>query len=230
MTMPIQKSKCSVAVDCVIFGYAQEKLNVALIERKNTPFVGKWALPGGFVEGNETVEQAAFRELEEETGIRGLYLEQFHVFSEPYRDPRGRVITVGFFALISSENSTLIATQDASQAQWFPLYNIPHLAFDHEAIYAKAIDALRNAVSAKPLVFELLPKEFTLTSLQNIYEQIFDSKIDKRNFRKKVQKINFIQETQKLTKGGKFRPAKLYQFNKKRYLENKTITVLSPTK
>ncbi len=215
------KNKYVLTVDCVVFGYADDRLSVALIARKNEPFAGRWALPGGFLEGNETVEQTAIRELEEETGIHGFYLEQFHVFSEPYRDPRGRIITVGFFALIPSDKITLTATQDAAQARWFPIYTIPQLAFDHDTLYAKAINALRDAVITKPLVFELLPKEFTLSALQNIYEQIFDLKLDKRNFRKKVQKTDFIQQTTKTTRGGKYRPARLYQFNKKRYLENK---------
>lgn len=218
-----------ISVDCVIFGYANYKLSVALIERKNPPFEGSWALPGGFLEGNETVEQAAIRELEEETGISEFYLEQFHVFSEPYRDPRGRIITVGFFALVPSDKITLKATQDATRAQWFSVYDIPRLAFDHEAIYAKAIDSLRRAVTIQPIAFELLSKAFTLSALQNIYEQIFDVKIDKRNFRKKIQKLDFIQETT-LTVGGKYRPAQLYQFNKKRYLENKMISILLPPK
>ena len=213
-------------VDCVVFGYADNIVHIALIKRKNPPFIGMWALPGGFLEGAETVEEAARRELKEETGIAGCVLEQFHVFSDLHRDPRGRVITLGLFALIKSEDSVLIATNDAEQAQWFPLYDIPPLAFDHEAIYAHAIDALRRAITIKPLLFELLPKEFTLSELQNIYEQIYDRTLDKRNFRKKVQKMDFIQETKNITQGNNSRPARLYTFNKKRYLtlSKNTIT------
>lgn len=214
-----QRTVYALSVDCVIFGYKDEVLHVALIERKKQPFKGDWALPGGFVEGDETVEQAALRELQEETGIHDIYLEQFHVFSKPDRDPRGRVITVAFFALINSEHTDLSATEDAAQAQWYPAYDIPQLAFDHEIIYEKAVDALRIAATIKPIVFELLPKNFTLTQLQRLHEQIFGEELDKRNFRKKIEKLTYIQETKQTTQGNKHRPAKLYQFNKKRYLK-----------
>lgn len=220
------RSHYALAVDCVIFGYAQGKLKVALIERKNEPFKGSWALPGGFVEGDETVEQAAARELQEETGVHDIYLEQFHVFSEPQRDPRGRVITVAFFALIAADKIELEATADAADAQWFYAYDVPNLAFDHAQMYGKALEALRNAVGMKPLVFELLPKHFTLTMLQQLYEQIFGTTLDKRNFRKQVAELNFVQETKHMTKGGQHRPAKLYRFDVKRYKKShKNITI-----
>jgi 8-oxo-dGTP diphosphatase len=210
-------------VDCIIFGYTDSQLKVALIERKKPPFVGSWALPGGFLEDDETVEEAAFRELKEETGICNIYLEQFHVFSNPERDPRGRVITVALFALIPSDKIELVATQDAAQAKWFPAYKLPRLAFDHDEIYEKALEALRIAITIKPLVFELLPKQFTLTMLQNLYEQILGKPIDKRNFRKKFLKMGFILETKRITKGCTNRPAKLYKFNKTIYLKNNNI-------
>lgn len=211
------------AVDCVIFGYANNELKVALIERKKPPFVGSWALPGGFLEGDETVEEAATRELKEETGLHDIYLEQFHVFSMPERDPRGRVITIAFFALINSEKIELVATQDAARAQWFPAYKLPKLAFDHGEIYKKALDALRTSATIKPLIFELLPEQFTLTALQNAYEQIFGSVMDKRNFRKKLLKMDFIQQTNKTTEGSQHRPARLYQFNRKLYIKNNNL-------
>jgi len=212
-----------VSIDCVIFGYDAAELQVALIERKQPPFVGQWALPGGFLVDDETVEQAALRELQEETGLHDIYLEQFHVFSKPDRDPRGHVITVGFFSLISSDKIELVATADAAQAQWFPAYKIPKLAFDHDEIYTKALEALRSAITLKPLIFKLLPKEFTISMLQNLYEQIIGCDVDKRNFRKKLLKEDFIQETTKTTEGGQHRPARLYKFNKSRYLKNHTI-------
>ncbi|MEM1283540.1 MAG: NUDIX domain-containing protein [Chlamydiota bacterium] len=212
-----RRSSYALSVDCIIFGYTQSKLQVALIQRRKPPYKRKWAIPGGFVEGEETVEEAAFRELQEETGLRDLYLQQFHVFSQPDRDPRGRVITVAFFALIDADQFKLVASEDASRAVWWATDDLPHLSFDHDIIYEEALKALRIAIKNQPLAFELLPKNFTLTQLQLLYEEVFDLKIDKRNFRKKVAKMNFIQETGKLTKGAKHRPAMLYTFNQKKY-------------
>jgi 8-oxo-dGTP diphosphatase len=220
MAMLNNRTHYPLTVDCVIFGYDGIELKVALIERKKPPFAGNWALPGGFLIGNETVEQAAHRELQEETGIHDVYLEQFHVFSKPERDPRGHVITIAFFALIASDKIELVATEDAANAQWFSAYKIPKLAFDHDDIYTKALESLRIAITIKPLVFKLLPKYFTLTMLQNLHEQILGTSIDKRNFRKKILKDDFIQETKKTTRGGQHRPARLYIFNEARYLKN----------
>jgi 8-oxo-dGTP diphosphatase len=206
-----------ISVDSVIFGYTEGELKVALIERRKNPFAGMWAIPGGFMEGNETVEETALRELKEETGITDIYLEQFHVFNKPGRDPRGPTITIALFALINSDRCHLIASEDAAKAKWWPAYRLPPLAFDHDEIYAKALEALRIALRTRPLAFELLPKEFTLTHLQDLYEQVFDIKLDKRNFRKKVAKMDFIQATENKTAGERHRPALLYQYDPKRY-------------
>lgn len=206
-----------ISVDSVIFGYTEEGLKVALIERKNFPFAGMWAIPGGFMEGDETVEETALRELKEETGIEDVYLEQFHVFSKPKRDPRGRTITVALFALIRADECHLVATQDAASAKWWPAYSLPSLAFDHNAVYAKALEALRVALRTRPVVFELLPKQFTLSNLQKIYEQVFGITLDKRNFRKKIAKMDYIKPTGFRTQGGRRRPAMLYQYDSKRY-------------
>ena len=207
-----------ISVDSVIFGYSEGQLKIALIERKTEPFKGMWAIPGGFMEGEETIEETARRELEEETGVRDVYLEEFGVFSERGRDPRGPTITVALFALIDSTKCTLTATEDASQAKWWEAYAIPHLAFDHNKIYQKALESLRRAFKTRPIAFELLPKEFTLTQLQNLYEQVFRIKIDKRNFRKKVLKMDYIVQTKK-TVGGRHRPAKLYKYDPKLFEE-----------
>ena len=206
-----------VSVDSVIFGYTEGELKVALIKRKNPPFVGMWAIPGGFMEGNETVEETACRELKEETGLDKIYLEQFHVFNKPGRDPRGLTLTVAFFALINASQCRLFASDDAAKAKWWPAYKMPALAFDHDEIYAKALESLRAALRTRPLAFELLPKQFTLTHLQDLLEQVFAIKLDKRNFRKKVSKMNFIRATKKKTSGQRHRPAQLYRYDPKLY-------------
>lgn len=208
-----------ISVDSIVFGYAEGKLRVALIERKKDPFRGMWALPGGYMEGSETIEETALRELKEETGIENIYLEQFHVFDNPEQDPRGRSITIAFFALINSDQYRLIASEDAAKAKWWPVYEVPPLAFDHDEIYAKALEALRNALRTRPLAFELLPKEFTLAHLQNLYEQIFGINFDKRNFRKKIAKMDFIKPSGNKTVGGRQRPAILYSYDPDRYTQ-----------
>ncbi len=214
-----ERSHYPISVDSVVFGYSEGKLKVALIERNKSPFKGMWAIPGGFMEGNETVEETALRELSEETGIKNIYLEQFHVFNKPGRDPRGPTVTIALFALIKSEQCHLIASEDAAKAKWWPAYNLPALAFDHDEIYAKSLEALRVALRTRPLAFELLSKEFTLTNLQNLYEQVFDISLDKRNFRKKIGKMEFIKPTKNKTERGRQRPALLYKYDSKCYTQ-----------
>ena len=190
-----------ISVDSVVFGYAERKLMVALIQRKKTPFIGMWAIPGGFMEGNETVEETALRELKEETGIDNVYLEQFHVFNKPGRDPRGPTVTIALFALVNYEQYSLHATEETAKAIWWPAYEIPHLAYDHNEIYDRALQALRVALRTRPLAFALLPKKFTLTQLQDLSEQVFKISLDKRNFRKKIAKMDFIRKSGKKTSG-----------------------------
>jgi 8-oxo-dGTP diphosphatase len=214
------------SVDCLVFGYNEGELKMALIKRQKQPFKGMWAIPGGFLEKGETLEDAALRDLKEETGISNIYLESFGVFSELNRDPRGRVISVAFFALVNPVHFHLQAQADAEKACWFTLHELPKLAFDHEHIYAKGIQALQRAIIERPLAFELLPQEFTLTQLQMIYERILNRSIDKRNFRKRVLKVPYIQESGKTTRGGRQRPAKLYVFNPKLYSKSKFENIL----
>jgi 8-oxo-dGTP diphosphatase len=214
-----KRSLYPLTVDCVVFGYDEGMLKIALIERKTDPFKGMWAIPGGFMEDNETAEETALRELKEETGMENIFLEQFHTFSSHERDPRGRTITIAFFALINSEKYHLTASADASKAKWWPAYDIPPLAFEQKEMYEVALQGLRIAIKTRPLAFELLPKLFTLTQLQNLYEQVFNIRIDIRNFRRKVRKMTFISATHQRQEGKQHRPALLYQYDPKLYKE-----------
>ncbi len=207
-----------VTVDIIIFTVMNDDLRVLLIRRGIEPSKGKWALPGGFVRIKESLEEAALRELEEESGVKNVYLEQLYTFGAPKRDPRGRVITVSYFALINESQATkqkLKASADAANAKWFPAYNLPKLAFDHEQILEYGIQRLKWKLEYTTLAFKLLSKEFTLTQLQTVYEIVLHRKLDKRNFRKKISSLDLVEETGKLTEGVAHRPAKLYRCKKK---------------
>lgn len=217
--MSSKRSLYPLTVDCVVFGYDEGKLKVALIERKTDPFQGKWAIPGGFMEGDETAEETALRELKEETGMENIFLEQFHTFTSHGRDPRGRTITIAFFALVNSDKYHLTASEDAAKAKWWSAYEIPPLAFKQSEMYEMALQALRVAMNTRPLAFELLPQLFTLTQLQNLYEQVFNVKIDIRNFRRKVKKMTYICATNQKQEGKQHRPASLYQYDSSLYKE-----------
>ncbi len=203
--------KPSVTTDIVIFTIRDEQLQVLLIERGMPPFEGDWALPGGFVDLSEDLTTGALRELEEETGVRDVYLEQLYTFGNPDRDPRGRVITVAFFALIPSERIELKASTDARDARWFAIDNVPALAFDHRAILDKARARLVAKLNYSTVAFQLLPERFTLSDLQKIYETIRGEPMDKRNFRKWVQSLNVVEETAERRSAGRQRPAMLYR-------------------
>lgn len=206
----------ALTVDCVVFGL-DEELQVLLIRRGLEPFVGKWALPGGFVHVDESLEQAALRELEEETGLRKLYLEQLYTFGAVDRDPRERVVTVAYYALVKLSEHKVRAATDAADAAWFALTDLPELAFDHEEILELAIARLRAKVRYQPIGFELLPKKFTLTQLQRMYEIILERKLDKRNFRKKILGMDLLVELDEVQKDVAHRAARLYKFDPRRY-------------
>lgn len=206
----------ALTVDCVVFGL-DEELQVLLIRRGLEPFVGKWALPGGFVHVDESLEQAARRELEEETGLRKLYLEQLYTFGAVDRDPRERVVTVAYYALVKLSEHKVRAATDAADAAWFALTDLPELAFDHEEILELAIARLRAKVRYQPIGFELLPKKFTLTQLQRMYEIILERKLDKRNFRKKILGMDLLVELDEVQKDVAHRAARLYKFDPRRY-------------
>ena len=216
--------KPSVAVDCVVFGLDDaQKLKVLLIQRGVTPYQDKWALPGGFVRLDESIEAAAVRELKEETGIDKVFLEQLYTFGEVDRDPRDRVITVAYYALINIREYIVKAQTDAKNAEWFFVERLPTLAFDHEKILEIAKQRLKGKLRYQPIGFELLPAKFTLTQLQRLYETVLEEKIDKRNFRNKILKMKLLVDIGEMQAGVSHRPAKLYQFDKKRYQELKQI-------
>ena len=211
--------RAALTVDCVVFGLdlEEENLKVLLIQRDMEPYAGKWALPGGFVNINETLDDAALRELTEETGMHDLYLEQLYTFSEIDRDPRERVVSVAYFALVKLQNHSLKADTDARDVAWFAIQDIPKLAFDHEKILDAALKRLRGKVTYHPVGFELLPEKFTLTQLQLLYEIILERKLDKRNFRKKIIALGLLEELDEIEKDVAHRAARLYRFDRTGY-------------
>lgn len=211
----------SVTVDCIIFAYAVGKeLKVLLIQRQNDPYEGKWALPGGFVEEEETLEEGALRELKEETGVENVFIEQLYTFGEPGRDPRGRVITIAYYALVNLQDHPVAPASDARRAKWFPVDALPPLAFDHRVILDTALNRLRTKIKYHPIGFELLPEEFTLTQLQELYEAILGVRqgLNKRNFRARILKMGVLREVG-IQEGVAHRPARLYKFDKEVYQE-----------
>lgn len=188
----------ALTADCVIFGFDGIGLKVLLIERGVEPFKGMWALPGGFMRINETIEQAARRELAEETGLRHIYMEQFKVFSDVNRDPRERVVTVAFMALVRPSDYRLIAGDDAVAALWFDENALPPLAFDHMEIILQAREHLKEVLRIKPVAFELLNKVFSLSELQKVYEVINRTHYDRRNFQRKALQTGMLQEVDRL--------------------------------
>ncbi|MDD2695579.1 MAG: NUDIX domain-containing protein [Anaerolineales bacterium] len=202
----------ALTVDVVIFTLKSSRLQVLLIQRARQPFAGDWALPGGFVSMEEPLEEAAMRELLEETGIREAYLEQLYTYGDPDRDPRGRVVSVAYYALIPSDAQVRSqGGSDASQARWFPIDELPKLAFDHNDIIAYGLRRLRYKLEYSAVGFQLLPEDFTLGELQRTYEIILGEKLDKRNFRRRILQAGIIEPTHRF-KSGEGRPARLYRY------------------
>jgi 8-oxo-dGTP diphosphatase len=207
----------ALTVDCVVFGLDDKDLKVLLIQRARKPFRGRWALPGGFVGVEEPLDEAARRELQEETGLRNVYLEQLYTFGEPDRDPRERVVTVTYYALVNLRDHQVRAATDAREAAWFAAPDVPALAFDHEKIIEAAIARLKERVRNQPIGFELLPPKFTLTQLQRLYEKVLGRPLDKRNFRKKIQSMDFLEALDEIQRDVSHRAARLYRFDKRKY-------------
>lgn len=222
----------SLSVDCVVFGYDEERLNVLLVKRKlsNLPsseFTSDWTLTGNHVYQDETIESAASRVLFDLTGLSNIYLEQYKTFAHPERllkpkdqmwmqsiglDPTRRVVTVGFFALLATQQANL--QWMGREVKWTPVKAVGELAFDHNQILDEALIALRNKMKHEPIGFELLPDKFTLTQLQNVYEQIFDAQFDKRNFRKKINRMKYVIPLNEKQVGVPHKPAQLYMFSR----------------
>jgi len=207
----------AVTVDCAVFGLDEDGLKALLIQRDVEPYAGRWALPGGFVRPDEGLEEAARRELREETGLERLFLEQLYTFGDPGRDPRERVITVAWYALVRLADHRVQAATDARDAAWFPVDDLPALAFDHDAILATALTRLQGKVRWQPIGFELLPPKFTLTQLQRLYEIVLERELDKRNFRKKVLSLGILEELDEVEQDVAHRAARLYRFDQKAY-------------
>lgn len=217
-----------VAVDLVIFTIRDGALHALLIQRAAPPFEGRWALPGGFILHGESLEDAALRELAEETGVRNVYLEQLYSFGDPDRDPRGRVISVAYYALVAADRAPLSAGSDASAARWWPVAEHPPLAFDHGRILEYALERLRNKLEYTTVGFQLLPPKFTLTQLQLVYEAILGRALDKRNFRRKMELLGILRPLQEWAREGRSRPAQLFTFSAKRFEKLKDKGILFP--
>jgi 8-oxo-dGTP diphosphatase len=205
-------SHLRVAVDIVLFTIRDRLLHVLLIKRLVRPFEGRFALPGGFVREDESLDQAAVRELREETGVDQVYLEQLYSFGEPKRDPRGRIIAVAYYALVPHTQS-LHAGTDAADAAWFAVGEVPPLAFDHKKIVEYAHQRIRNKLDYTNVGFELLPAKFTLTELQLVHEAILGESLDKRNFRRKIRQRGIVEALKEWQETGR-KPAQLYRFKK----------------
>lgn len=206
--------------DCVIFGFHEGELKVLLIERNQYPFKDWWALPGFFVEKDETIDEAVQRILFEHTGLRGIYMEQLYTFGDLKRHPQGRIITVAYYALLRLEDvktKPSPQTDYVKRAEWHSLSDLPNLAFDHQHIIDKSMAKVQRKISYSPIAFELLPEKFTLTQLQQLYEAIWGRKLDKRNFRKKMLSYDILKELPEFQKGVSYRAARLYRLDKRKY-------------
>ena len=217
MSHSYEYPRAALTVDCVVFGLDEQDLKVLLVRRGLPPFEGRWALPGGFVRMEETLDDAARRELREETGLKDVYLEQLYTFGDVRRDPRGRVVSVAYYALVNLADHRVQAATDASDAAWFAASDLPRLAFDHDRILDAASQRLKGKVRYQPIGFELLPEKFTLSQLQRLYETVLERPLDKRNFRKKILSMGVLVETDEVQQDVAHRAARLYRFDEAKY-------------
>lgn len=210
----------SVTTDCVIFGYDGKAARVLLVQRGGEPYKGQWAFPGGFLEMDETALDCARRELEEETGLKEVYVEQLHTFSDVNRDPRGRVVTIVYYMLVKT--GEVKGCDDVVKARWFPVDDIPQLAFDHDRILRMAMSRLKEQIHTEPVGFELLPETFTMQDLQNLYESVLEVHFDTKHFSSKILQLGILDEAGEISSEVPSKPTKKYRFNQDKYEQMKS--------
>jgi 8-oxo-dGTP diphosphatase len=213
MPLPTETGRPVLTTNIVIFTLRHEQLKVLLIRRRNPPFQGCWSLPGGVVGTDEDVEANAMRKLEDSTGLSGIYLEQLYTFSAPERDPRERVISVAYYALVASKRLQLRTDEDSEGVGWYSLNELPELAFDHAQMVGTAHQRLAAKLDYSTIAFQFMPELFTLSDLQNVFQIILNRDLDKRNFRKRMRTMEQIRQTSQVQKSGSHRPARLYRVN-----------------
>jgi len=220
--MPINQD-IKVSVDAVVFGYSSANgLSILLIKRKIEPFIDQWALPGGLVLNEESLEEAVSRELMEETGVSINYLEQLYSFGQPKRDPRNRVISISYYGMVRPDSFELVADTDAKDAKWFTIEKLPTVAFDHNEIIILALQRLKAKLTYEPIGFELLDEKFPFSELEKLYATVLNVELDRRNFRKKIMQFGILEDTgEKQEHTGAGRPGPLYRFNSQKYQELK---------
>lgn len=220
-----QYSNPSLAVDIVVFGYHQQQLSVLLLNRKEEPFKDYWTLPGGFVQMEETLQQVCNRILQTKIGLGNIFLEQLYSFDEIGRDPRGRVVSISYYALINPYKFEIVVGNMANDVKWFPIEKLPKLGFDHKKIFKLAIERLKAKILYNPIGFELLDDTFTMTELHELYECILNTTIDRRNFRRKILDSEYIVATGTKREGLKNRHPDLYKFNKQLQQNNFQLNI-----
>lgn len=213
MPLPTESGRPVLTTNIVVFTLRDEQLKLLLIRRRNAPFEGCWSLPGGVVGTDEDVEANAMRKLEDSTGLSGIYLEQLYTFSAPERDPRERVISVAYYALVASKRLQLRTDEDSEGVGWFSLNELPELAFDHAQMVDTAHQRLAAKLDYSTIAFQFMPELFTLSDLQNVFQIILNRDLDKRNFRKRMRAMEQIRQTSQVQKTGSHRPARLYRVN-----------------
>ena len=213
----MERYRVSFSVDCVIFGYGDDNLKILLVECNLPPFIGKWSLLGDFIRDDEDLDNAARRVLEHYTGLGHVYLEQVGTYGDQGRHPLGRVITTAYYSLMMIQNYRSQASTNGLTVRWFDVNDLPELAFDHSCIIRNCHARLQQSLRERPIGFELLPKEFTLSQLRRLYETVLGIELDKRNFRRKLRSLDLLEDTEMLQSDVAHRPAKLFRFNYEKY-------------